>query len=376
MKSVELHWVVDSPSPYNTQLFEHITRNTDWKLLVHYKNMSLGTHPWKSELTKSHPARSMQPRFGIDWQLVLTALKGRNDQTTKWFVVGSWNDLNSWLVFVVLILRRGNLALWTDTPNQVRKRNFFKKKLRAMSLKWLLRRCTYVMGTGKPAVDVLKDMGARPESVVNFPYWINIETPLVSIGSDAPERPLIFMSTGLILNHRKGHDMVIRAIAELCDSDQPRFEYWIAGTGPDEAALRILASELGVLDQVRFLGWVEPDSLPGFLQRADVFIHPSPILEPYGVAVIEAMAAQLPILASDLTCAALDRIVEGESGFIHTAGDYRALAQHMAVFLEEPGRAATMGRTALDTAQQWPMSRAISILQEMFSITRIRNKSL
>ena len=130
------------------------------------------------------------------------------------------------------------------------------------------------MGTGQPAVDLLKDMGARPELVVNFPYWINVTAQLVSPGSDASARSLIFMSTGLIQNHRKGHNIVIRALAELCDSAQSPFEYWIAGTGPDEEALRTLASELGILDQVRFLGWVEPDSLPGCLQQADVFIHP------------------------------------------------------------------------------------------------------
>jgi len=130
MKSVELHWVVDSPSPYNAQLFEHIAQNTDWKQLVHYKNMSLGTHPWKSELTKNHPVRAMQPRFGIDWQLVRTAFSGSNTQTTKWFVVGSWNDVNYWLVFLVLILRGGNLVVWTDTPNQTRKRSCLKKPAR------------------------------------------------------------------------------------------------------------------------------------------------------------------------------------------------------------------------------------------------------
>jgi len=376
MKSVELHWVVDSPSPYNAQLFEHIAQNTDWKQLVHYKNMSLGTHPWKSELTKNHPVRAMKPRFGIDWQLVRTAVSGSNTQTTKWFVVSSWNDVNYWLVFLVLILRGGNLVVWTDTPNQTRKRSCLKKSLRATALKWLFRRCTYVMGTGQLAVDLLKDMGARPELVVNFPYWINVTAQLVSPGSDASARSLIFMSTGLIQNHRKGHNIVIRALAELCDSAQSPFEYWLAGTGPDEEVLRALASELGVLDQVRFLGWVEPDSLPGFLQQADVFIHPSPILEPYGVAVIEAMAAQLPVLASDLTCAGLDRIIVGENGFIHTAGDHQALARHMEVFLAEPGRAAVMGRAALATAQQWPMSRATGILQEMFSNAQIKNKSL
>jgi glycosyltransferase involved in cell wall biosynthesis len=378
MKSVELHWVVDSPSPYNAQLFEYIAQNTDWNLLVHYKNMSLGTHPWKSELTKNHPTRYMQPRFGIDWELVRTALKGSNTQTTKWFVVGSWNDLNYWLLFLILIFRHHNLVLWTDTPNQARKRNPFKKNLRAMALKWLLRRCTYVMGTGQPAMDVLEDMGARPESLVNFPYWINVELPLVDRAPDTPTEPLIFMSTGLIQNHRKGHDIVIRALAELRDSAVPPFEYWIAGTGPDEEVLRTLANELGVLDKVRFLGWVEPEGLPGFLQQADVFVHPSPILEPYGVAVIEAMAAQLPILASDLTCAGLDRITVGENGFIHTAGDHKALAQHMAVFLAEPGRAGAMGRAALTTALQWPMSRATSTLQEIFSNTQTqtRNKSL
>lgn len=369
MSSIDLQWVVNSPSPYNAQLFSFLDK-TEWlSLQVHYKRLSLGTHPWKADLTEGYHARSMKGRLGIDGHLLKLAVSRANVGQKRCFIVGSWTGFTCWLLFFATLLRGHELVIWTDTPNLPRKRSVPKRMLRGWALKWLFSRARFLLGTGTPALKALQELGAPQGKLVNFPYWIDLSGYGARLDqrkeSPSDEQPMVFISTGLIQNKRKGHDVVIRALAELRKKDLSNYEYWIAGTGPDEKALKLLADELGVSDSVRLLGWMEPDDLKRKLANAHVYIHPSPIIEPYGVAVIEAMASGLPVLASDLTFAAMDRVQEGKSGMIHTSGDYQQLVSHMETLIGDPERCRQMGVQAQKVSQMWPLERSERILRPL-----------
>jgi len=369
MYPIDLQWVVNSPSPYNAQLFAFLDKS-DWlKLQVHYKKLSLETHPWKSDLTEGYSARSMDNMLGVDWRLFRLALTRASLGQTRWFIVGSWTGITCWMLFFATLLRGHGIVIWTDTPNLNCRRNSLKNVARKFALNWLFRRAHFLMGTGTPALEALRVMGAPPLKLVNFPYWIDLSGYEAKtdqrMDSTSVEEPVVFISPGLIQNKRKGHDVVIRALGELRKKGLMGYEYWIAGTGPDEGALKSLANELGVGDSVRFLGWVEPDDLQLRLASAHVYIHPSPINEPYGVAVIEAMASGLPVLASDLTFSALDRIEVGKSGMVHAAGSYRQLASQMETLIVNPERCLKMGAEAQAVSRMWPLERSEKILQPL-----------
>jgi len=106
------------------------------------------------------------------------------------------------------------------------------------------------------------------------------------------ERPII-VSVGR-LSKPKNYDTALRALALL--QDHP-FEYRIAGTGPEEDALRRLCTQLGLDDRVRFLGFVE--DVPSLLRDADIFLMPSR-WEGFGLSAVEAMNAGLPVIVSDV----------------------------------------------------------------------------
>ena len=369
MSSIDLQWVVNSPSPYNAQLFSFLDKAEWLDLQVHYKQLSLGSHPWKSDLTRGYTARSMKNTLGVDWHLVKLALMQTSTGKQRWFVVGSWTGLTCWLVFFATLVSRHGLIIWTDTPNLTRNRSGTNNALRKWALNWLFCRARYVMGTGSPALRALKTMGVPRNKLVNYPYWIDLASYGTNIDRrkdpSGADQPVVFISTGLIQNKRKGHDVVIRALGELKRKGVNGHEFWIAGTGPDENTLKSLAENLGVSDSVRFLGWVEPHDLQHKLANAHVYIHPSPINEPYGVAVIEAMASGLPVLGSDLTFAALDRVEEDKSGMIHVAGDYRQLASQMEVLVLNPERCLKMGAEAQAVSRSWPLARAEKILRQL-----------
>ena len=363
---IDLHWFCDSPTPYNSQLFQFLSKNSNWNLLVHYRKLELGSHPWQSNLTDGYELRPIKLKVNIDWKLVGITLKFRKKLRKQWFIFGSWNYLTIWVMFIILGLRSANLVIWTDTPNQDLDRTSLKQKLRSIFLRWVLSRCKYVLATGKPGVDTVIAMGANPKTAINFPYWIDIDN-YISVANvrsypSLPTHPLVFISSGILLNERKGHDIVFRALAIVAARSKVPVEYWIAGKGPDELILKELATELGVSDQVKFLGWLEQSDILKSFGLAHVFIHPSPIHEPYGVAVIEAMATGLPVLVSDKTCAGIDRVIPNINGFIHSAGNINQLAEQMLKFVNTPNLAVTMGSAALATSCEWPIGRAVSLL--------------
>jgi phosphatidylinositol alpha-1,6-mannosyltransferase len=115
----------------------------------------------------------------------------------------------------------------------------------------------------------------------------------------------------------KGHDMVIRALPELTSAHNGGLVYWIAGEGDDRARLQGLARDLGVADQVRFMGKTSLADLLDLYRAADLFVLPSSG-EGFGIAFIEAMACGTPALGLAVG-GAPDALGDGELGICVTA---------------------------------------------------------
>jgi glycosyltransferase involved in cell wall biosynthesis len=205
-------------------------------------------------------------------------------------------------------------------------------------------------------------MGARRAALINFPYCVDTEgfTP-----ADRVNAGLIVFGTCARLAHLKGIDLALRAVASLPPDLRARTRYRIAGGEELEASLRGDAERLGIAGQVDFKGWVRQEELPDFYGSLDAYVHPARF-EPYGVAVIEALACGLPVLASDATTSALDRMADGKSGFLHRAGDETDLARTMRIFSELPfRRREEMGRAARRSALSWTPREARRTIERL-----------
>jgi glycosyltransferase involved in cell wall biosynthesis len=130
------------------------------------------------------------------------------------------------------------------------------------------------------------------------------------------------------LTDQKGIDLAIRALATLPDDTV----LVVLGDGPERATLVRLARELGLERRVFLLGRV-PD-VGAWLGRATVLVHPAR-WEGFGLAVLEAMLASLPVVATNVS-ALPELIVDGESGVLVQPDDAEALAHGIAHALETP----------------------------------------
>jgi len=137
----------------------------------------------------------------------------------------------------------------------------------------------------------------------------------------------------------KGFGDLIRAFASL---DGGGAYLAIAGDGPELDELLELARGLGVGERVIMPGFVS--DIPGFLRDLDLFVLSSR-QEGHPMALLEAMAMQRPVIATDIPGVA-DTIAEGVDGRLVPAGDVAALAAMMARLIEERDEARRLGKQA------------------------------
>lgn len=119
----------------------------------------------------------------------------------------------------------------------------------------------------------------------------------------------------------KGHDRIIRLIPDLRAMGHTVI-YLVAGVGPDEKRLALLAQNLGVSEAVRFLGMVPANDLPDLYRAADLFALPS-TGEGFGIAFIEAMACGTPAIGLAVG-GAPDALGDGSLGACVAPGEFPA----------------------------------------------------
>lgn len=138
---------------------------------------------------------------------------------------------------------------------------------------------------------------------------------------------------------------VVRAFADFAGNTSARL--LIVGDGPEKASLEALVHRLGQRDRVIFAGAIPPEAVPAILSRCNALVLASRS-EGRPNVVLEAMAAGVPVVASDID-GVREMIVHGERGLLFPVGDERQLAAHLRRLMDEPD----LVRRLAANARQW-----------------------
>jgi len=181
------------------------------------------------------------------------------------------------------------------------------------------------------------------------------------------ERPPSIICVG-VLRPEKCHEVLLRAMP-LVLRDIPSARLVLVGDGPLRDALEVQVASMGLRGNVDFLGSVE--EVWPHLAAADVFAIASRV-EAFCIAVVEAMAAGLPVVAPAV--GALPELVQpGVTGELFGPADHEALALHLVRILRSPELRERMGAEARRAAEPLRLERAIgryfTVFDELLATT-------
>ena len=158
------------------------------------------------------------------------------------------------------------------------------------------------------------------------------------------------------LKDQKNHALLLRAFAAM---SRPEARLMLLGQGTNEAALRALASDLGIADRVIFAGF-HADPSP-FYATADLFVLSSDH-EGFGNVIVEALSFGLPVVSTDCPSGPAEILQGGRFGTLVPVGDAHALARAMSNALVAPVDRATLIRRAADFAPETAARKYLDLL--------------
>ncbi|MFW5791449.1 MAG: glycosyltransferase [Desulfohalobiaceae bacterium] len=157
----------------------------------------------------------------------------------------------------------------------------------------------------------------------------------------------LILGTAGRLGQEKGHGYLLDLAVRLRERGRG-FRLCIAGEGRQRPVLERRIQELGLEAEVELVGFVA--DMGAFLQQLDIFLMPS-LWEGFGYAVVEAMAAGVPVVAFGV--GSIPEIVEnGVTGFLVPVKDVASLSDRVELLAADPDLRRRMGQKARETVQK------------------------
>lgn len=168
------------------------------------------------------------------------------------------------------------------------------------------------------------------------------------LGVEEDKKIILFVGR---LYHRKGLETLLTSVPPVL-KEFSNVQFVISGTGfkKKEESLKKLAKELDIQDHVTFLGYVPDEKLPDLYSTSDIFVLPA-IYENFPFAILEAQSTALPVISTGVG-GIPEFLVDNDNGFVIEPRDPEQLTQKVLALLQDPQRAAKMGKRGRELIKQ------------------------
>ncbi len=174
------------------------------------------------------------------------------------------------------------------------------------------------------AETVSKSYDILPENIKTV--YLGMDLDCVPIDDELEKerrhRPIMLLVGGNI--QRKGLPVILKTMPALL-KEIPGLTLQVIGKNQNIDRMKKIAEKLGVIDCVEFIGWIPPEKIKTYYQKASVFVMPS-LMEGFGLVFLEAMAQGLPVIGGNVG-GTLELIKDGKNGFLVNPGDVNTLKE-------------------------------------------------
>lgn len=331
----------------------------DIPLLDGYPWVELPNQSWKPGISGFFALVNFQL-----WKLI------RRDKFDAVVMHTGYSYASSWIGIIATKTSGIPLLFGTDAHQlNPRDKKFWKISIKKWLLPKIFRIADTVMVHSSGAVKFMDSLRIPKDNVQLVPFivdnewWIaqsqQVNRALVRQQWGIPQDAPLVLFCAKLQAWKRPQD-VLQAFAK---ANVPSAYLVLAGEGPLREFLETEAKSLKILDQVKFLGFVNQSQLPSVYTAADLFVLPSEH-EPFGVVVNEAMLCNCAVVVSDQVGARYDLIREGETGFVYPCGDIEALTKILQKMLTDKVQLSQMGKMACQQMEHWsPRDRVEAVIQ-------------
>lgn len=235
----------------------------------------------------------------------------------------------------------------TNLQSQRRHLSWLRKQQR----KYLLSRCAAYIAYGAEAKAFLISSGANETKV--FVAINSIDTEqfrLMLLKAKNGNKKLLSAQPKMLfvgnLQKLKGLEHVLSALRIVQHEYKISLSFDIVGDGPDSNRLRWLANKFIIKDML-FWGSKSYEEVAPFYAQSDFFVFPS-LYDIYGLVMVEAAAAGLPIIASKFAGGTVDVVQDGKNGYVIDPTNIEEFAARIKELCENRQRCWEMGKASLD----------------------------
>ncbi|NMH67683.1 glycosyltransferase [Bacillus sp. RO3] len=230
------------------------------------------------------------------------------------------------------------LSVWGSDVYDFPKRNVMNR----MILKYALGKADYICSTS-PALEQETKIyidESKPLSITPFGVDVTQFKPDPTKKKEGPFK--IGIAKGMEPKYGieyllKGFKLFLRSLGD--EGQSVRLQ--LAGDGPYFAKYRKLAEDLGILENVEFLGRIAHEDVPDFISSLHIFVISS-LIESFGVSAVEAQACGVPVVATNV--GGLPEVVrDGETGYLIPSKDPAALAEKLLYLYKNPSERKKLG---------------------------------
>ena len=379
--------VTSHPIQYDVPVFRLMAQHPKLDILVAYCSLQ-GSKPgldtgfgievkWDIPLLDGYPwvelpNQSWKPGISGFFALVNFQLWNliRSDKFDAVVMHTGYSYASSWIGIIATKTSGIPLLFGTDAHQlNPRDKKFWKISIKKWLLPKIFRLADTVMVHSSGAVKFMDSLRIPKHNVQLVPFivdnewWIaqsqQVNRALVRQQWGIPQDAPLVLFCAKLQAWKRPQD-VLQAFAK---ANVPSAYLVLAGEGPLRESLETEAKSLKILDQVKFLGFVNQSQLPSVYTAADLFVLPSEH-EPFGVVVNEAMLCNCAVVVSNKVGARYDLIREGETGFVYPCGDIEALTKILQKMLTDKVQLSQMGKMACQQMEHWsPRDRVEAVIQ-------------
>lgn len=335
---LKLGVIVHCPSPHQKILLDQLYRVPDTDVVVAYAYPTTPNRNWGTPIAEGRTVMVPEINTVIGGKQLRDWLAGMDRDV--WVLGSAFPYARTQALASALHRLRLPWAYLGEPP---RPRTGLRALVRDFLLQRVLRRCDGVIATGSESARRYSRLLGDGRPVTSVTYYIPLaewlSLPLTE--APGPGEPIRFLTLAQLIE-RKGIDILVEACSLLPS------EGWsldIFGEGPDRQSLQRMIDDRKL--PIRLHHPLPFETRMTAFRGSHCFVFPSR-WDGWGMALVEALAAGLPVIASDQVMSAHDFIENGKNGFICRC-EPAAIATAMKSILDNPSAIASQSRAARES---------------------------